>query len=61
MSEDFTVKIWDANNYSLIKSCSSHTDRVWSIDIKSDDSIFLTGGSGKNMKIWDMNNDYSLK
>ncbi|KAJ1569861.1 POC1 centriolar protein A [Nowakowskiella sp. JEL0078] len=53
-SADKTVRVWDPNNWSLVKTLSGHTESVRTIAIAIDSSIAVSGSSDKTIKIWDL-------
>ncbi|WP_454620412.1 caspase family protein [Bradyrhizobium cenepequi] len=50
---DKSVKIWNAENGSLIQTLKGHTDRVWAIAISPDGKFIVSGSNDKSIKIWD--------
>ena len=50
---DKTIKIWDTDTGSLIKTLTGHTDRVFSLAVLPNG--FLASGSHDNtIKIWNI-------
>jgi WD repeat-containing protein 48 len=53
-SSDTTIKIWNAQKFSLIDSLKSHNDYVKCLAYAKDKEVLISGGFDKNIFIWDL-------
>ena len=54
-SEDQTIKLWNINDGTLIRTLSGHTHSIlWGID-KYNSQILLSGSLDQTIKVWDYN------
>ncbi len=54
-SYDSTVKIWDAENRSLIRSINAHNGNVLDVEVNPVLEQFASCGNDSLIKIWDLN------
>jgi hypothetical protein len=52
-SNDTTVKLWDAESLSLLKTLEGHTDQVKTVAWNSDGTRLVSGGKDKSIRVWD--------
>lgn len=51
-SYDGTIKIWDIENFELLKTLKGHDKRVMDISFSSDGKILTSAGEDGDVKIW---------
>ena len=55
-SLDYTIKIWDLENYECVKTLHGHVDGVKCIELISfKESNLISGSLDKSLKMWDLN------
>ncbi len=52
-SQDDTVKVWDADTGSEIRTLMGHTGTVYSVAYSPDGKRIASGSADKMLKIWD--------
>ena len=52
-SYDSTARVFDFSGKELL-SIMGHNSILWTCDISSDNSMFLTGGADCKVKVWDL-------
>jgi F-box and WD-40 domain protein MET30 len=57
-SYDTTIKIWDLNTFTCIRTLNEHTDWIRCLKTLSN-SRLASGSTDKSIKIWNLD-DYSL-
>ena len=53
-SDDNTVKLWDVETGSLIRSLIGHTDGVRSVAFSPNGKLLVSGSRDKTLKLWDL-------
>ncbi len=54
-SWDRTIKFWDINTGSLIRTLTGHTsDIIYSLDMLSDGQTFVSGSEDRTIKLWNV-------
>ena len=53
-SYDGTIKIWDANSGSNIRTLAAHTEGVSSVSYSLDYKRIVSGSYANGIKIWDL-------
>lgn len=60
-SVDNKIKVWNVNNnFSLMKTLSSHSDIVLTVSFSNDNKKLISGGEDQKIKIHDISSDYSV-
>ena len=59
-SEDSSIIIWDAINFTQVKTLQGHSDRIWAL-IKLGNDYIASGSSDQKIKIWDYKNFTTAK
>jgi WD40 repeat protein len=59
-SQDSTVKIWQLNNWQLIRTYTGHTNWVYGLEFLSSD-IITSSSSDKTIKIWSISTGQTSK
>ena len=59
-SDNF-IRIFDLQNFSLLKEIEAHTSSVFTLTYSPDGAYLLSGGRDAHLKIWNTQEDYSLK
>ena len=54
-SHDHTIKLWDANSHSCLKTLRGHSDGVWSLNYLQDGRRLISASVDGTAKIWDTN------
>jgi len=54
-SFDNTLKLWDVNTGSLVRSFAGHTDYVTSVAFSPDGQWALSGSNDNTLKLWEVN------
>lgn len=61
-SVDKTVRLWDVQTYTSIRTLSGHSSMVNVIAFSPDGKTLVSGSSmGETIRIWDVQNGASLK
>ncbi|WP_016952075.1 caspase family protein [Anabaena sp. PCC 7108] len=60
-SADKTVKIWNSQNYQLLKTITGHQNRVTSISFSPDNQMLASGSADKTIKLWRLADGKLLK
>lgn len=53
--DDFTIKIWNNLNYSLIKTLYGHRDCIMSLKVMQNGNL-ISGSIDGSVRIWDLEN-----
>ncbi|KAK4329360.1 hypothetical protein Pmani_000283 [Petrolisthes manimaculis] len=53
-SKDVKPNVWYSINGERLGSYDGHSGTIWSIDVKWDSSLFLSGSADQTMRIWDV-------
>ena len=59
-SEDGTVRIWDAQTGTSLRTLHGHTDKVFDVTVSGDGTRIATGGRDKTARVWDANTGQQL-
>ncbi len=59
-SGDSKIKIWDSNNFQLLKEQNGHSSYVRCLKMLNDETI-LSGSNDKTIKIWKIDSGECLK
>ncbi|PLX24661.1 MAG: hypothetical protein C0599_01820 [Salinivirgaceae bacterium] len=51
---DNTVKIWDVETFSEIRTLTGHTDQVWGAAVSPDNKLIASGSMDRSFIIWDV-------
>lgn len=54
---DGLIKLWTIKSRECINTFDKHTDKVWALAVRTDESEFITGGSDSLIARWE---DYTL-
>ncbi|WP_071191078.1 caspase family protein [Trichormus sp. NMC-1] len=60
-SADKSIKIWNSQNYQLLKTITGHQNRVTSISISPDNQMLASGSADKTIKLWRLTDGKLLK
>ncbi|MBD2568499.1 eIF2A-related protein [Anabaena lutea] len=60
-SADKTIKIWNSQNYQLLKTITGHQNRVTNISISPDNQMLASGSADKTIKLWRLTDGKLLK
>ncbi|MBD2690542.1 eIF2A-related protein [Anabaena catenula] len=60
-SADKSIKIWNSQNYQLLKTITGHENRVTSISISPDNQMLVSGSADKTVKLWRLTDGKLLK
>ena len=60
-SDDYTIKIWDANTGQCLKTLEGHSLFVNSVAYSPDGTKIISGSDDNTIKIWDANTGECLK
>lgn len=52
-SHDHTIKLWDANSHSCIKTMLGHTDGIWNLNYLEDGKRLISASVDGSVKFWD--------
>jgi WD40 repeat protein len=55
------VRLWQADGSIPLRTCSGHTDWVWSIAFSPDSKLLASGSGDKTVRLWDVNSGQCLK
>jgi WD40 repeat protein len=53
-SRDNTLKIWDTETGTEVRTLSGHTDSVYAVDLAPDGKIAISASGDNTLKIWDL-------
>jgi hypothetical protein len=53
-SDDNTVRLWETNSGTLIKTLKGHSSSVWDCEIVRNDKLLTTVSRDQTMKIWNL-------
>jgi WD40 repeat protein len=53
-SADQTVKLWNANTGTLIRTLQGHSGTVWTLDISPNGETIATGSADQTVKLWNL-------
>jgi WD40 repeat protein len=53
-SRDNTLKIWDTETGSEVRTLSGHTDSVYAVDLAPDGLTAISASRDNTLKIWDL-------
>ena len=59
-SWDFSIRIWNQNNGSLIRTLLGHTDRVYSLAVL-DDASLVSGSGDTTIRVWNVTTGLCLR
>jgi len=51
---DNTVKIWDVETFTEIRTLTGHTDQVWCATVSPDNKLLASGSMDRTFIIWDI-------
>lgn len=51
---DNTVKLWDVETFSVVRTLSGHTDQVWCAAVSPDNKLIASGSMDRSFIIWDV-------
>ena len=54
-SHDHTIKLWDANTHSCIKTLQGHSDGIWNLNYLQDGKRLISASVDGSVKFWDTN------
>ena len=60
-SDDDTVRLWDVNTGTHIKTLTGHTDLVRSVSFSPDGSTIASGSDDDTVRLWDVNTGTHIK
>ncbi|KAK7078592.1 Eukaryotic translation initiation factor 3 subunit I [Halocaridina rubra] len=60
-SKDPKPNVWYSINGERLGTFDGHSGTVWSLDVKWDTSLFVTGSADQTMRIWDVETGVSLE
>ena len=60
-SEDMTVKLWNADKGSLLRTLNGHTDQVFSIAFSPDATLLASGSWNGEVKVWKVSDGSVVK
>jgi WD40 repeat protein len=58
---DNTIKLVDLDNFNVLHSLSAHQNSIFTITYSPDGCYLLSGGRDAHLKIWNVQDGYSLK
>ncbi len=58
---DNTIKIWDAETFSEIRTLYGHTDQVWCARISRDNKLIASGSLDRSFILWDVKTGKKIK
>ena len=53
-STDSTIKLWDVNTGTELRTIEGHSGEVWSVTFSPDGKTLASGSSDKTIKLWDV-------
>ena len=53
-SADKTIKLWDVENKTEIKTFRGHSDKVTSVAINHNDTMLASASADKTIKLWNI-------
>jgi WD40 repeat protein len=53
-NRDRTIKVWDINTGTCLKTLRGHTDWVWSVIFTHDNHTLISGSDDHTIKLWDI-------
>ena len=51
---DNTIKVWDVETFSELRTLSGHTDQVWCAAVSPDNRLIASGSMDRTFIIWDI-------
>ena len=54
-SHDRTIRLWDVNTGSLLRTLTGHTHSVLSVAFSPDSNILASGSGDRKIRLWDVN------
>ncbi len=57
---DYSIRIYDTETYQLKRRLDAHSNSVFALSYSPDGKYLLSGGRDAMLKIWDMEDDFSL-
>jgi WD40 repeat protein len=58
---DNTIKVWDAETFTELRTLRGHTDQVWRAKVSPDNKLIASGSMDRTFIIWDLETGEKLQ